>query len=135
MDGDAEDPGWGRSTWARWCLDHDDAQAAALELEAGDEIDVVSEEEFPALARALHRQGLAAIYEDGHVHVHSQEEAQQILAEIEAENLAASKRRPPARAPASPIGELAPATSSRSRQPPVASPVTNGTGQLRRRHR
>ena len=110
MDGDAEDPGWGRSTWARWWLDHDDAQAAALELEAGDEIDV-SSEEFPALARALHQQGLAAIYEEGHVHVHTPDEADQILAAMAREDLATADRRPPARSPAPAILQPTPAAT------------------------
>jgi hypothetical protein len=119
-DGDAEDPGWGRSTWARWWLDHDDAQTAALQLEPGDEVDVPSEE-FPALARALHQQGLAAIYEEGHVHVHTPDEADQILAAMECEDLAAAARRPPARSPAPAIPQAGPATSS-PRRPHYAAP-------------
>jgi hypothetical protein len=119
MDDGAEDPGWSRSIWARWWLDHDDAGAAASELEPGDEVDVL-DDEFPALAQALHRMGLAAIYEDGHLHVHTPDEAAQILAAIACDQLAASDRRPPVRAPASPIGQSLPSQAPQER-PRVAA--------------
>jgi hypothetical protein len=133
MAGGDEDPGWGRSTWARWLLDHDDAQAAALELEAGDDVDVPPEE-FPALARALHGHGLAAIYEDGHVHVHTPAEADQILAEMARDALAAGDRMPPARSPAPLVRQPRSMSSPPPRRPhAIAPPPARAGGQSRRR--
>jgi hypothetical protein len=94
-----EGEGWCRADWARWYLDHDDPAAAALELSAGDDL-ALDEASFPDLARALHAQGLAAIYEDGYAYVYTPDEAIRMLAEDERDAMASGARLPPARSPA-----------------------------------
>lgn len=102
-----EAPCWSRGRWARHWLEHDDAGAAALELEAGDDLEI-DESDFPALARALCHQGLAALYEDGYAYVYTPERAQEILAEMAREALSEGARMPPASSPA-PARRRAPA--------------------------
>jgi hypothetical protein len=98
-----EDEGdWSRPDWARWWLDHGDPSDAAQMLRAGDEL-TVSADEYEALAGALSERGLRAMYEDGVLFVHTPEEAESILAEIDPGQwgapVAEDDRRPPARAP------------------------------------
>jgi hypothetical protein len=90
---------WTRGEWARWYLDHDDAGAAAEQLDDGDDL-ALEESAFPDLARALHRRGLAALYEDGWAYVHTPAGALTVLAEIERDAVASGGRLPPARSPA-----------------------------------
>ena len=59
-----DEPGWNRSEWARWWLDHDEADEAARALEPGDEV-VLPRNDSRDLAAALSRRGLAATYESG----------------------------------------------------------------------
>lgn len=97
---------WTRAERARWFLDHDDAAAAALELEAGDDLAIDEEGD---LARALDRRGLVAIFEDGWAYVHTPAQALAVMAEIERDAIASGGRLPPARSPA----------PSTARRPPI----------------
>jgi hypothetical protein len=99
VDAGDEGEGWSRADRARWYLDHDDAAAAALELGAGDDL-AVDEVVFPDLARALHGQGLAALFEDGYAYVYTPADALRMLAEIERDSVTSGGRLPPARSPA-----------------------------------
>jgi hypothetical protein len=99
VDAGDEGEGWSRADWARWYLDHDDAAAAARELDAGDDL-ALDEAAFPDLARALHRQGLAALFEDGYAYVYTPAEGIRMLAEIERDSVTSGARLPPARSPA-----------------------------------
>ncbi len=94
---------WSRPDWARWWLDHGDPSDAAQMLRAGDELSV-SQDEYQAIAAALADRGLRALYEDGVLFVHTPEEAESILAEIDPSEWetpppAEADRRPPVRAP------------------------------------
>ena len=92
---DREEPGWSRSEWARWWIDHDEIDEAARALEAGDVL-VVGKADFLDLSAALRRRGLVARYEDGAAFVYT--------ATQEGEGDAATlDRRPPLRStPAQP---------------------------------
>ena len=59
-----DEPGWSRSEWARWWLDHDEPDEAACALELGDEV-VLPRNDARDLAAALARRGLAATYDNG----------------------------------------------------------------------
>jgi hypothetical protein len=74
---DREDPGWSRSEWARWWLNHDEVDEAARVLEPGDVLPV-GKADFLDLAAALLRRGLTARYEDGAAFVYTPSQAQQL---------------------------------------------------------
>ncbi|HEY0705564.1 MAG TPA: hypothetical protein VGG33_02140, partial [Polyangia bacterium] len=59
-----DEPGWSRSEWARWWLDHDEPDEAARAVEPGDEVKL-SRTDALDLAAALARRGLTASYESG----------------------------------------------------------------------
>jgi hypothetical protein len=99
VEADENPEGWTRAEWARFFLDHDEPAAAARQLGAGDDL-AVDEAAFPDLARELHRQGLAALYEDGWAYVYTIEDALAVVAELERDAGAGGDRRPPARSPA-----------------------------------
>jgi hypothetical protein len=102
---DREDPGWSRSEWARWWLDHDEVDEAARALEAGDVL-AVGKADFLDLAAALTRRGLTAQYEDGAAFIYTPAQAQQLRAET-----------------GDAVAATAP-TPSPDRKPPVRSPAT-----------
>jgi hypothetical protein len=80
------DEAWKRADWARWFLDRDEPDEAALVLEPGDEL-VLGRSDYLNLAAALARRGFSATYELQRVSVVG----------------SASPRKPPLRAtPASP---------------------------------
>jgi hypothetical protein len=104
---DREDPGWSRSEWARWWLNHDEVDEAARVLEPGDVLSV-GKADFLDLAAALLRRGLTARYEDGAAFVYTPAQAQQLGGETnvggDAMNAPAvtspAARKPPARSAA-----------------------------------
>ena len=101
---DRENPGWSRSEWARWWLDHDEVDEAARALEPGDQLEL-GQADFRDLAAALARRGLTAHYADRNAFVYTPAQAQHhAQADLVAGAVATSERRPPARsaAPASP---------------------------------
>jgi hypothetical protein len=91
-----EEPGWSRSEWALWWLDHDEVDEAARALEPGDAL-TITKVDFRDLAAALNRRGLVAVYEDGQAFVYTREQAPQ------AEPVVAGERRPPRSNPAAPV--------------------------------
>ena len=93
---EAEDPGWSRTEWARWFLEHDEVDEAARVLQPGDEL-AVTKIDFRDLAAALGRRGLAALYEDGCAFVYTPEEARAVQTKMAVEAAAASERRPATR--------------------------------------
>jgi hypothetical protein len=99
---DQEDPGWSRSEWARWWIDHDEVDEAARALEPGDVL-VLGQSDFLNLRAALVRRGLTAQYEDGSAFVYTPAQAQQLQAEQGgALSTPSDARKPPARSPAPP---------------------------------
>jgi hypothetical protein len=95
MESGGETPCLRRQRRARWFLDEGDADAAAAELEAGDDFPL-GEAEFPALAQALFRRGLAALYEEGQASVCSWDEAELVVvARIRRRQQAAPAPKPP----------------------------------------
>jgi hypothetical protein len=100
---DQEDPGWSRSEWARWWIDHDEVDEAARALEPGDVL-ALGQSDFLNLRAALVRRGLTAQYEDGSVFVYTPAQAQQLIAEQGgAPSAASDTRKPPARSSAPPV--------------------------------
>jgi hypothetical protein len=99
---DQEDPGWSRSEWARWLIDHDEVDEAARALEPGDVL-VTGQSDFLNLRAALVRRGLTAQYEDGSAFVYTPAQLQQLQAEDGSAPANSSEaRKPPARSPAPP---------------------------------
>jgi hypothetical protein len=101
---DREDPGWSRSEWARWWLDHDEVDEAARALEPGDVL-AVGKADFLDLAAALTRRGLTAQYEDGSAFVYTPAQVQQLRTELGDAAAApvpspSGDRKPPVRSPA-----------------------------------
>lgn len=88
QDDDGSD--WSRMDWARWWLDRGDVNRAAESLDPGDELRA-SDSEFPALAEAVERRGLRALFAEGVAYVHAPEEAARIERQLD-------DRRGPARA-------------------------------------
>jgi hypothetical protein len=74
---DQEDPGWSRSEWARWWIDHDEVDEAARALEPGDVV-ALGHSDFLNLQAALVRRGLTAQYEDGSAFVYTPAQAEQL---------------------------------------------------------
>ena len=103
---DQEDPGWSRSEWARWWIDHDEVDEAARALEPGDVLPV-GKADFLDLSAALVRRGLTARYEDGSAFVYTPAQAQQLRAEMGEPSQAPEARKPPARSPAPPPAKRA----------------------------
>ena len=98
----AEDPGWSRSEWARWFLDHDEVDEAASVLEPGDELEL-SAADHRDLAAALARRGLQALQDNRRTFVQARAAAS---TDAGLEALARDDRRPPGRTtplPAAPI--------------------------------
>ena len=99
---DQEDPGWSRSEWARWWIDHDEVDEAARALEPGDVL-VLGQSDFLNLRAALVRRGLTAHYEDGSAFVYTPAQAQQLLTDEAGPAAAPSEgRKPPVRSSAPP---------------------------------
>lgn len=80
-----------RAELALWFIDHDEIDEAARVLCPGDELDL-GESDYLALSAALTRRGLSTSYEHPHVRV------------VVAEGLAATPRKPPARAVGNGVG-------------------------------
>ena len=107
---DRDEPGWSRSEWARWWIDHDEIDEAARMLDPGDVLPL-GKADFLDLAAALGRRGLTALYEDGAAFVYTAAQAQHLQAEAGIDSAVAGlgafaggpiERKPPARSPAPP---------------------------------
>jgi hypothetical protein len=91
-----EEPGWSRSEWAHWWLDHDEVDEAARALEPGDSL-AITRADFRDLAAALARRGLVGVFEDGNAFVYTREQVQTMAAAGDLDAMALGERRPPGR--------------------------------------
>jgi hypothetical protein len=102
MPAEDETPDWSRGEAARWWLEHDEPGKAAAELEPGDDL-VVSDADFPELAKALTKRGLAAIHDEERAYIYTAEEALKMIEQLMLDGIVVSERRPPGRTPGPPL--------------------------------